>query len=299
MAGFLQSEEWEAIQRRAGRETARVDGMLVIRHDLPFGWHYWYVPRPELLTAEFFAGMTESARSSGALFLKVDPTEQPPVPGPLVISQGSLVIHPSRSLQPRQTLLIVCAKRDDELLAAMHPKTRYNIHLAERHGVLVRPVPNESSVGELERLRPMFRETADREGFTLHPAAHYRALLEVQSERFSNELWVAELEGLPLACAIINWFLPSGTATYLHGASSRSRREVMAPHLLHWGIIRAARSRGFHTYDLGGVDEDRWPGMTRFKESFGGRVVSYPPSLDIVFRPWLYRLYRLQHFLRH
>ena len=72
----------------------------------------------------------------------------------------------------------------------------------------------------------------------------------------------------------------------------------MAPHLLHWRIIQEAKRRGFQYYDLWGIGEKRWPGLTRFKKGFGGEMVHYPPSIEIVYRPLRYRLYRLARLLR-
>ena len=83
------------------------------------------------------------------------------------------------------------------------------------------------------------------------------------------------------------------TATYLHGASGSFHRDVMAPYILHWRIMQDAKQHGFKKYDLWGIDEERWPGVTRFKTGFGGTVVEYPKSIDIVFRPMWYKAYRI------
>ena len=81
--------------------------------------------------------------------------------------------------------------------------------------------------------------------------------------------------------------------TYLHGGSSREHKELMAPYLLHWRIMEEAKRRGMAQYDLWGIDGDRWPGVTRFKKGFGGSGVFYPPSLEVVYRPLWYKIYRV------
>lgn len=293
MVSFLQSPEWQGIQERMGRQTHRIGGVLVIRHDLPFGLHYLYAPRPGALAPEFLHEIVKLAQGTGAIFLKVDPTE------PLDIRNLKLEIRLSHSLQPRETILIDCTKPEAELLEAMHGKTRYNIRLAERHEVSVRLIPAGESALALDQFLPLLIDTARREGFSPHPKTHYQILLELRSEALWSELWVAEWHGALLAAALVNWYRPSNTATYLHGASSRNHREKMAPHLLHWRIIQIALKRNFQTYDFGGIDEVLWPGLTRFKRGFGGSTLTSQPSYDIVFRPWLYRAYRLQHTLRH
>lgn len=289
---FLQSSEWQEIQERMGRKTARLGNILVIRHDLPARLHYLYSPRPESPDGDFFSDVSRYARKSGAVFLKIDPAEYQAV-------QAAASIVPAFSLQPRSAIRIDCRGAEDGLLARMHPKTRYNIRLAERHGVAVRAVP----AGEAQAALPLFleilRETAGRNNFFLHPDRYYKILLEVKSKDFSNELWFAEHRGTLLAAAMVNWHRPSGAATYLHGGSRSDQREVMAPYALHWAIIREAKKRAFAAYDLGGIDEERWPGLNRFKKGFGGSMVEFPLSCDIVFKPGWYRFYRLQYGLRH
>ena len=290
MASFLQSPEWQEIQERMGRKTERVSGALVIRHDLSGGLCYFYAPRPERAGREFLDAAEAALRQNRAIFLKIDPDA----------AGGEVAVGiRAHALQPQRTLAVNCRTSDAGLLVAMHPKTRYNVRLAERHGVSVRPLSSEEALARFSDVFPLLRETAERERFSLHPEAHYRILLAVGSGEFSNELWVAELGRDILAAAVVNWYRPSGTASYLHGASSRDRREVMAPHRLHWEIIRAGRDRGFDTYDFGGIDEARWPGVTRFKRGFGGTVIRYPASRDVVYRRFLYVLYRFSRRARH
>jgi lipid II:glycine glycyltransferase (peptidoglycan interpeptide bridge formation enzyme) len=56
-----------------------------------------------------------------------------------------------------------------------------------------------------------------------------------------------------------------------------------------------ARDRGYKYYDLYGIDENKWPGVTRFKQGFGGKEIEYPGPYDMVFdkkQYWLYKMAR-------
>lgn len=268
-----------------GRTVTRSGGILAIRHDLPFGYHYWYIPR-SVLDAPRLGALAEQARTAGAMFLKVDPVILlPPIP---------YRSRPSHSLQPSETILVNCRKTDAELFAAMHPKTRYNIRLAERHGMTVRILRPPVSEKDIRSFYGLLVKTAERDGFHLHPAEHYRILFRVASDAFRNILFIAEFEGTSIAAVLVNCYAPSRTATYLHGGSSHAHRSLMAPHLLHWRVIRRIREEGLDDYDLGGVDERRWPGLTRFKLGFRGERHAHPPSVDYVFRRMPYALYRLR-----
>lgn len=284
-ASFLQSSEWEESQKLEGRKMWRSSGVLIIRHDLPAGFNYLYCPHPAAVTKKLLADIAEIAREEKAIFLKVDPQENLP--------PTTYDLRPATSLQPRKTVVIDLKKSEGELLAAMHEKTRYNIRLAERRGVGVFKYSSEERKNLPDLFFKLLKETAAREGFHAHEREHYEKLLAIRSENFRNELFFAEYERKVVAAAIVNFYKPSATAIYLHGASSREHKEIMAPHLIHWRIIEEAKRLGFSRYDMWGIDEKRWPGITRFKKGFGGREVEYPDSFDIIYRKNLYELYGL------
>jgi len=288
MASFLQSREWEEIQNAMGRTTARIGSVLLIRHDLPLGFRYLYAPRPIVSDGDAFLDeVAEYARGIGAMFLRVEPERA------FSIQHSIFNIAEVEGVQPRKTIVLALSKSDAELLSAMHPKTRYNIRLAERHGVAVRW---EEGSGAVRKFYGLLRETGVRDRFRLHPERYYEVLAAKRSPEFSNLLAFAYHNGELAAAAMINAY--RGRATYLHGASAHALRHAMAPQLLHWEVMRAMCSRGCRTYDLWGIDERRWPGITRFKLGFGGMEVSHPPAYDVVFRSVPYALYRLQHDLR-
>lgn len=302
-ASFLQSGEWEEFQRHIGRKTLRIEHVLCIRHDLPGGFHYLYCPRPlfrdkkQETRDKFFEDVRAAAQNERSLFLKIDPLDD--------AGRLPVACHLSQSIQPQESVAVLLDVKEEEVFARMHEKTRYNIRLALRRGVVVhQESPVSSADGgatgqagmrnqEFEIFWNMLRETAARDGFHTHEKRYYEKLVETKSENFTNELFFARMDGVPVAAAMVNFYRPSGIATYLHGASGRAYRDVMAPHLLHWHIMQEARRRGFRMYDFWGIDERRWPGLTRFKKGFGGEVVTYPSSIDVVCRPFWYWAYRI------
>ena len=112
---------------------------------------------------------------------------------------------------------------------------------------------------------------------------------------------VSPIDGRVLAANLMIWF--GDTVSYLHGASSNVRREVMAPHLLHWKLINEAKSLSFKHYDFWGVAPEGtvnhpWAGVSRFKRGFGGRYVAYPGTFDLPLDRFWYRVYRLLQTIR-
>lgn len=280
---FLQSPEWEAFQQSLGRKTWRVDEQLIIQHKLPLGFNYLYCPRPHINNADsFFAQAQRIALKEKAIFLKIDPAT--------VISNIKHQTLNTNPLQPQKTIILDLSKSEEELLSAMHEKTRYNIRLAVKRGVEIKKDQN------LEIFWDLLQETARRDGFHTHERQYYQKLFAVKSENFSNELFFAEYQGKILAAGLVNFYKAPynkfETATYLHGASSRAHKGVMAPYFLQWHIAKTAKERGFCYYDFWGIDEEKWPGPTRFKKGFGGQIIKYPDSFDEVYGCARYLIYR-------
>lgn len=282
---FLQSHEWEEIQKCDGRESYQLDfdgeSLVYFKHNVPLGFYYFYSPRPSIKNSEAFLNSLAKIKKSGAIFFRVEPITE------ITIRNPQSAIRNAPNLQPKETILIDLAKTDEELLSSMHPKTRYNIRVAEKHGVTI-----ERRVGSdaVEDFYELLSETSHRDRFYLHKKEHYENLLRFNSHEFSNELFFAVHEGRIAASLLVNFY--KGKVTYLHGASHYGLRSLMAPYLLQWHLIREARLSGASLYDFGGIDEVRWPGVTRFKKGFGGERTIYPQAFDIVLRPQLYFLYR-------
>lgn len=88
------------------------------------------------------------------------------------------------------------------------------------------------------------------------------------------------------------------TVTYLHGGSGDLHRDVMAPYLLQWEQIKAAKERGYTKYDFGGVSlntANSWQGITKFKTGFSPQTLPtmYSGTYDIVLAPFSYTVYRV------
>jgi peptidoglycan pentaglycine glycine transferase (the first glycine) len=154
----------------------------------------------------------------------------------------------------------------------MKPKTRYNIRLAERKGVTVRP----AALDELPLLYRMYAETSLRDGFVIRSEDYYLLVWQTFMEKGLAVPLLAEVAGQPVAGLVL--FMFSDMAWYLYGMSTGDHREKMPNHLLQWEAMRIARQRGCVYYDLWGApnvfdESDSMWGVYRFKEGLGGEVV--------------------------
>jgi len=204
---------------------------------------------------------------------------------------------------PEATRIIDLTLNEDDLLGQMRPKGRYNIHLAEKHGVHVAPS------GDVQAFARLAEETARRDGFRGHSQAFYERFLNYLPGAFlllayppsepavtpSSSLRSSErIEGAGLLG--VTW---GTTGLYYYGASSDRHRELMAPYLLQWEAMKVCKARGCIAYDLFGIApagaiDHPWAGVSAFKAKFGGEVVTYPPEQEIVLRPGMKALLELK-----
>ncbi len=312
-------------------ESGPLHAIIGLTHlPLPLGKYYWYSPRGPIMKDEMNAAEfldlfkeirlhleTTSTRSSD-IFWRHEPLAntaplhrgvsgygaiQPLEATSLKTSGGKYLIGksiPVDPVQPKKTLVVDLTDSDEKLFAAMHDKTRYNIRLATKKEVRV--VIEPATGKPMEQFIGMLSDTARRNGFRMHDAEYYRKMgtclhsEHLTHAKFSVQLAMAYDDDKPVAGALLGFF--GDTVTYLHGASDHDARQLMAPFMLHWEVMRFARKEGYRYYDFWGIDAQKWPGVTRFKMGFGGHVVEYPGAFDLPLKNMWYKLYRVARSLR-
>jgi lipid II:glycine glycyltransferase (peptidoglycan interpeptide bridge formation enzyme) len=181
----------------------------------------------------------------------------------------------------------------------MKQKTRYNIKLAEKKGVVVQPS------ADINSFYGLMTATGQRDGFGIHSQSYYQAAYDLFSEKDNCILNIATFEGKPLAGLMA--FYSGARAWYFYGASNDEERQRMPTYLLQWETMRWAASKGCKVYDLWGVPDfeedvlesqfsgrgDGLWGVYRFKRGFGGRLLRSAGAWDRVYNPLLYKLYLL------
>lgn len=290
--GFLQSWDWGEFQRAMGREVFRIvveaegkvsAAALIIKYKLPFGGNYLYVPRGPVVGDFGFDAILSEIRKlcadNHSLFLRVDPSWNE---NQVLKFHGFDFVG---QVQPKKTLILDLRRDEAGLLSAMKPKTRYNIKIAQKHGVLVK----KAEVDNFNLFWDLMIKTCRRDGIKSHPKNYYQKQLKIPGFKLVLAWW----QNKSIAGAIINDF--GDTRTYVHGASDYDFRDKMAPYLLQWEMIKSAKAAAMDYYDFWGADPDKWPGVTRFKQGFASQtqIKEYIGAYDLVLKPSVYRLYRL------
>ncbi len=309
---FLQTWAWGELKREtgwvphrlliAGPEGRPLAAASVLERQLPGLGPLLYAPRGPILdwsdpraVGLALERLRALARERRAVALKVDPgvpLAQPACAKALAADGWRrLETGPAfEGVQPHFHMQLSLEGRgEEELLAAMHPKTRYHIRLAERRGVRVRAGGPE----DIAAFYAVLRETAERDGFGIRGATYFQGMWRHCLSGGLGWLLLAEADGELLAGAII--FQVGAYAWYLYGASSNRRRELMAPHAVQWEAIRRSLAAGCRVYDFRGVSGDLRPeaplyGLYRFKKGFGAALVELSGEWDLVLRPGAYWL---------
>ena len=282
---------------------------LVLKRQVPrLPFPVLYVPKGPLLDYRdgslrrvVLAELEQMARREKAIFIKIDPD--------VVQSWGEEGERPSPTghkfttelkqrgwrfsadqVQFRNTVELDLTRSEDDLLASMKQKTRYNIRLAERKDIVIR----HGTDADFPAIVQMYQETAVRDQFAIRPTDYYLdAWQSFYNDRMAHPL-IAEYEGTAVAAIILIRF--GSRVIYMYGASTNEERNRMPTYLLQWEAIRWSKAQGAEVYDFWGapddfVETDQLWGVWRFKQGFNGEVVRHIGAWDYTPRPFWYWVY--------
>ncbi len=308
--GFMQSSWWADFRATTGyghfgvvlRDGgAIVGGAVVMKLAYSPESCFYYVPEgPVLPSDESIAGevferileFIENERRTERRIvshLRIEPRWQH-LPG---FVRGFRALPPfvDRFVEPRNTLCIDLRPTEEAILAQMKPKGRYNVRVAQRHGVTVVEDASEQGLADFVSIH---EKTAARQGIQAKPPRYFRTLVDILSSLQRGSIFFAEYEGTRLAVAVVVYF--GGRATYFFGGSLDVHRHVMAPYVLQFEAMRRSKARGHEWYDLWGISPKDEPGhpwqrIAVFKHMFGGVEINLVPTLDLVYDQAAYERY--------
>jgi len=308
-AGFMQASWWADFRANVGYDHfaviarhrgAIIGGALVQKFAFAPGHCCYYMqdgpvlPDDESEAAEVFAAIVEEVEdhrrneSQTVSHLRIEPRWQRL---PAFVSGFRPLAFRDRYVEPRDTLCIDLRAPEEEILAQMKPKGRYNIRVAKRHGVSILQEDCESGIADFLRI---YSDMACRQGIDAKHSVYFETLLPMLASLRRGSIFFAEHAGRRLAAALVVYFGPR--ATYFYGGSLDEHRQAMAPYLLHFEIMRRAKAMGHECYDLWGVapqnqPDHPWQNISAFKRKFGGSEISLVPTLDYVYDSGAYDRY--------
>ncbi len=232
---------------------------------------------------------------STSVFIRFDLPWAKAGESPLLRGRGARVSKSANDMQPASTVLVDIRPPEEQILAAMKPKTRYNARLAAKKGIRI----VEAGAEDFEAWYALYRETSARDRIAIHSPLYYRGLFararEYGGEAPVVKLLLARHDGELLAGNIVVFW--RRTALYLTGASSNEKRNLMPTYALQWDAMRMAKAAGCETYDLCGIPPAPDPdhpmyGLYQFKTGFSETILERWGCWDVSFRPLVFTLYQ-------
>ncbi len=284
-----------------GIDVVRLQNWQLTFHKVPHTpWTIGYFPKGPKPTKSMIATLATLARKKNAIFIQLEPNV---LKNSSLETRHSKLVPSHHPLFTKYTFILDLTKSEEELLNAMHPKTRYNIRVAQKHNVIVKEDNSPEAFNAYLRLT---EETTSRQGFYAHDKTYHQKMWKTMHKAGIAHLFTASLNGEVLSAWIV--FVWGDTIYYPYGSSSRDHREVQAPTLLLWEIARWAKKKGLKKFDLWGAMgppsadgpdvNDPWYGFHRFKQGFNPKLIEFIGSYDLVINRPLYFLYILADTIR-
>jgi lipid II:glycine glycyltransferase (peptidoglycan interpeptide bridge formation enzyme) len=258
-----------------------------------------YFPKGNLPDEAQLQALKDLGKRKKAIFIKLEPNIATPPHSAESLDEVRQFLtnhgcQRGRALFTPYSFVLDLTKSTDELLAGMKAKSRYNLKLAQSHGI---QIVEDSTQHGFDQYLELLEQTTKRQQFYAHTKKYHTTMWQTMFGANIARLFKAEYQGQVLAAWIV--FVFNNTLYYPYGASSRNHREKMPSYLLMWEVIQWGKRQGCTSFDMWGAlgpqanPKDPWFGFHRFKSGFGAELTQSVGSYDLVIDNPLYSLYRV------
>lgn len=189
------------------------------------------------------------------------------------------------------TAIIDLQKSQEEILAEMKPKWRYNINLAEKK--LVTVFTAEKTDENIKIFYDLMWETTKRDKFNGNTFEYYKSFLNIIT---NSELIFTKIWDKILSAGI--FIFEKDVSIYYYGASTSDRefKNLMAPYSMQWYAIKKAKELWSNYYDFlwiasPGDEKSSLLWVTDFKLKFTKNIVNGSESYIYIHNPFKYFLF--------
>ena len=315
---ITQSWEWGEFRKKLGTKLLRFglfkNGKLasvfqITFHKIPFVNSYvGYLPKGPYPDRDLAEALTKIGTEHNCAFIKIEPDIQECKVQPFGFAQGESAkckvdkhfITSPKPLFTKFNYILDLTKSEEELLKNMHPKFRYNIKVARKHGV---KVEDRTDTEAFEIYLKLHFETTKRQKFYSHSPYYHRQAWETLKPAGMARILIAYYTQPTThnKQPINAWMLFNfkDTLYYPYGGSSVEHKNVMAPNLTLWEAVLLGKKLGLKKFDLWGAlgpeasPSDPWQGFNQFKAKTGANLVEYLGTYDLILNPILYHPFTL------
>ncbi|EKE06352.1 MAG: femAB family protein [uncultured bacterium] len=284
----LQTKEWGEFRKEWGNEIIETKFGMITIHPIPFtSYKIGIFEKGPAPIKGMLTDLKDIGLKNNLIFIKLEPNVEKDQTLIGLLSQSAVR---GKTLFTPTTFWIDLKPTEDELMKSFSSKTRYNIRLAQKHGV---EVNIDNSDIAFEKYLELTSETNKRQGFYSHTPKYHRLMWKYLKGNISN-LLTATYKNEIISTWIL--FAYDGFLYYPYGASTNKHKEVMANNLMMWEAIKFGKKLDLKTFDLWGREEGK--GFTKFKEGYNPRVVEFLGSWDLIINKPLYYTYRFAEKVR-
>ncbi len=302
---IMQSWEWGEFRKSLGTKVLRfglyqnnklTSVFQLTLHPIPFiNFNVGYLPKGPKPDKELAEALIKIGKEERCAFIKLEPN----IVLPTTNYQIPIAFHPSpKLLFTKYNYILDLTKSEEELLKNMHPKFRYNIKVAQKHGV---EILESTDNAVLEDHLKLYFDTTKRQNYHGHNYHYHRQAWKILTEAGLARVLIAyykpsqTTQKIPLA----SWMLLNfkDTLYYPFGGSSDQYKNVMASTLLTWEAIKLGKKLGLKKFDLWGAGDlqmgknDPYFGFTQFKSRLGAELTEYIGTFDLVLNWPIYFLF--------
>lgn len=263
---FLQSSSWEKFEQSEGRQTFRLQGkgfsVLAVLETTPIG-NYLFCPYGPILDEAKDANelklyletslraLSRLAHDQNAFFVRIEPTI--PICYSPAQNRGqcltyhdlkSLKLKKSHDIDPAHTWVLDLAQPETQIFADMEKERGRLWRNHAKKGITLRQTRDPEQIVILSNL---LKIVGEQDHFIPQDKAH----LKNQLESGFATLYIAELEGVPIAASLV--YDSDNTRFYAHAAANYEHRKLAAGSILLVQMIVDAKAKGLKTFDFWGI----------------------------------------------
>lgn len=245
MSFWQEKNRWEIlIKSKQAEKILFVDDLQVEKRSIWF-WQYglfilWLESKKTTIVDTKLINLCRQEKS---LFIQIETYN--------IIGNGQVIINKifkswyyKKFITP-YTAVIDLSKNEEQILADMKPKWRYNIRLAEKKEIKIIDV--DKSDDNIKIFYNLLMETTSRDGFSWNNIVYYTTFLKTIK---NSHLLIAYKDNKPIAAWI--FVFDKDVSIYYYWASTNDSeyRNLMAPYLLQWTAIQKAKEFWSKYYDF-------------------------------------------------
>ena len=202
-------------------------------------------------------------------------------------------------VEPSTTLVLDLTRSVDELRSALSKTHRNRINTGEKRGIVVK---RSTELGNIKDFLRLMHDTASHSKIKNHPDWYFEKMADSLISQGVACYYIATVEGTPASISLVYDWGDKRYYAYTGNDQVLNRQYDVGVSNL-WQMIIDAKEDGKKYFDFWGIapegsENHPWAGLTAYKKSFGGEVISSLGTYDIAINKAKYRLYNTYKKLR-